>query len=190
MTLKKEAKIAGILYLIFAVVAAFGIMYPETILSQPDALTNIILSKTVFRLAIASNLIGQVIFIALGVVLYNMFKATDITQARLLLAIIVASVAVMFIIILNQIGALIVLSGAPYLSGFESIEIKALAMFFLDFYSQSVTIIGIFWGLWLLPFGILVYKSDLAILHTTSPVMFIYAGRSLNFYRSSRINER
>jgi Domain of unknown function (DUF4386) len=44
-------------------------------------------------------------------------------------------------------------------SVFTQRQIEAMAMVFLRLYGQGVAVNAIFWGLWLLPFGILVYKS-------------------------------
>ena len=60
---------------------------------------------------------------------------------------------------LNQFAALMLLSGADYLTVFTADQLQAQVMFFLDLSEAGVFIVQIFWGLWLLPFGYLVYKS-------------------------------
>lgn len=60
---------------------------------------------------------------------------------------------------LNQFAALMLLSGADYLTVFTADQLQAQVMFFLDLSETGVFIVQIFWGLWLLPFGYLVYKS-------------------------------
>jgi hypothetical protein len=60
---------------------------------------------------------------------------------------------------LNQLAALHVVSGAAYLHVFETAQLNALVMLFLDLHSQGLLIVEIFWGLWLLPLGLLVIKS-------------------------------
>jgi hypothetical protein len=60
---------------------------------------------------------------------------------------------------LNRIAALLLLSGADYLKVFGVDQLHALVMFFLNLNEQGVLIATIFWGLWLLPLGYLVYKS-------------------------------
>ncbi len=59
----------------------------------------------------------------------------------------------------SQLGALIALSGAEFLSVFEKPELDAVAYLFIRLNSWGIQIIQIFWGLWLFPFGILVYRS-------------------------------
>ena len=61
--------------------------------------------------------------------------------------------------LLNQFAALLLLSGTDYLALFEPGQLHAQALFFLDLYKQGIIIAQIFWGLWLLPLGYLVFKS-------------------------------
>ena len=49
--------------------------------------------------------------------------------------------------------------GADFLSVFEKPERDALAMLFLDLHQHGFVVAEIFWGLWLFPLGLLVYKS-------------------------------
>ena len=59
----------------------------------------------------------------------------------------------------NKIAPLILLSGADYLSVFTKPQLEALALGLLNLNSEGNTVDSVFWGLWLLPCGILVIKS-------------------------------
>jgi hypothetical protein len=61
--------------------------------------------------------------------------------------------------LINEIAPLILLSGADFLSVFSQPQLDALALGFLRLRESGVGIATAFWGLWLLPFGILVIKS-------------------------------
>ena len=65
----------------------------------------------------------------------------------------------MFVNVLNEIAALILVGGAGFLSVFEKPELDALAYLFLRLHDQGITVVSIFWGLWLFPFGMLVIRS-------------------------------
>jgi hypothetical protein len=69
------------------------------------------------------------------------------------------AVPITFINSLNRLAALILVSGADFLSQVPQPQLDALASVFLRLYNQGNVMNQIFWGLWLLPFGILVYKS-------------------------------
>jgi hypothetical protein len=46
-------------------------------------------------------------------------------------------------------------------SAFEPPQLNALVMFFFDVHKNGEMIATVFWGLWLLPLGLLAIKSDL-----------------------------
>jgi len=56
-------------------------------------------------------------------------------------------------------AALVVLSGASFLSGFDQPQLDTLAYLFFRLHSQGLVVAQIFWGLWLFPFGVLVIRS-------------------------------
>ena len=57
--------------------------------------------------------------------------------------------------VLNEIAALTLIRGADFLSVFDKHQLEAMAMFFLRLPGQGLFVAQIFWGLWLLPFGVL-----------------------------------
>src|SRR5207253_3893626 len=61
--------------------------------------------------------------------------------------------------VLNDIAALILVSGADFLSVFDKGQLDALAYLFLRLHGQGFIVAQIFWGLWLFPFAILVIRS-------------------------------
>ncbi|MGA8763420.1 MAG: DUF4386 domain-containing protein [Candidatus Sulfotelmatobacter sp.] len=60
---------------------------------------------------------------------------------------------------LNAIDALILVRGADFLSVFGKPQRDALAMLFLQLHGHGFDVAAIFWGLWLFPLGLLVYRS-------------------------------
>jgi hypothetical protein len=60
---------------------------------------------------------------------------------------------------LNSIAALVLVRGADFLSIFENSQRDALAMLFLNLHGRGFVVAEIFWGLWLFPLGMLVYRS-------------------------------
>lgn len=160
---KKAARIAGLLYLLFLVLGIFSFFYvPSKIFvdgNTTSTANNITAFESLFRIGIVSNLIGQIIFIFLVLALYQLFKSVDEKYARLMVILVFISIPVAFLIIFIQIAPLILLSGADFLKAFDPNQLNALMMFFLNLYNCGIIIVGIFWGLWLYPFGYLVFKS-------------------------------
>ncbi len=160
---KRTARIAGLLYLLLALTGVFRLIYvPSTLIVFGDATAtadNITSSELLFRTGILSGLISNIIFVFLALALYRLLKEISHKQAILMVILVVISVAATFVNTLNQLAALIILSGADFLSVFEKPELDALAYVFLRFHSHGIQAIQIFWGLWLFPFGFLVYRS-------------------------------
>lgn len=159
---KKTARIAGLLYLIIAITGAFGIMYVPTQLFVGDNINltakNILDNELLFRLGIFSNLVCQTVFVFLALTLYNLFKNVNATLARTLVALVIVGVPIAFFIIFNEYYILLILK-ENFMNNFPSIQQNALAMLSLKMYGNGNVIIGIFWGLWLIPFGQLSYQS-------------------------------
>ena len=162
-SLRTTARVAGFFYLGMAITGVFGLMYvPSTLYVTGDAnatAENIRGNEMLFRLGIVSNLACQILFIFLALQLYKLFKSVNQSQARLMVGLVLASVPVAFLNMANQSVALILLSGAEFLSVFDSVEINAMVMLFLKLHNEGIAIAELFWGLWLFPFGYLVYHS-------------------------------
>ena len=60
---------------------------------------------------------------------------------------------------INRFAALLLLSGADYLTVFTAEQLHVRAMLCLDSHQHGIVIAQIFWGLWLFPLGYLIFKS-------------------------------
>lgn len=162
-SLKKAARGAGILYIIMGVFMIFGGMYVDSKIYVPgDAMatvSNILASEWLFRLGFVSNLVGLIFQLLLVHALYDLFKSVDKGQARLMVIFVIAGVSVAFLNMLNLYAPILLLSGGGHLSTFNPAQLQSLSMVFLNMYEHGIMIAEIFWGLWLIPLGILVYRS-------------------------------
>jgi hypothetical protein len=120
---------------------------------------NISASETLFRFGIAGELIGQAGFIFVALALYELLKGVNRRHASLMVTLIVVSIPIAFLNELNAIAALVLVRGADFLSIFEKPQRDALAMLFLNLHGHGFGVAEIFWGLWLFPLGLLVYRS-------------------------------
>ena len=163
-SLSKKARIAGFLYLLLAIVAPLRLMYiPSTLFVHGNATataSNIAAHETLFRLGIVSDLFCGVILIFLALALYRLFQEVD-RELAVLMVILggVLPAAIDFFNVLNDAAALILVRGADFLSVFEKPQRDALATLFLRMHHQEILAAEIFWGLWLFPLAILVYRS-------------------------------
>jgi hypothetical protein len=161
---QQQARVAGFLYLLVALSAPIGLLYvPGKLIVSGNATAtadNIRASEWLLRIGIASELIPQIICVFLVLALYRLFKAVNETRAKQMVILgALVSVPIMFVNVLNDIAALVLVSGADFLSVFQKPQLDALAYLFLRLHSQGITVASIFWGLWLFPFGMLVIRS-------------------------------
>ena len=159
----KAARVAGAIYLSMVFTAPFCLIYvPSKLIVRGNAAAtadNIMAHETMFRLAIFGDLIGQVIFICLAIALYRLLSSVNKTWATLMVAFVLVSAAVGFLNTLNNIAAVILFHGGEFLTVFDKPQRDALGMLFIRLHTQGIFIDEIFWGLWLFPFGLLVFRS-------------------------------
>jgi hypothetical protein len=161
---QQKARSAGFLYLLLGLTAPIGLLYvPGRLIVFGDAAAtadNLRSSGWLLRIGMASELVHQVIVIFLVLALYRLFKEVDETLAvqTVILGALV-SVPIMFVNVLNEIAALVLVGGADFLAVFDRPQLDALAYLFLRLHGQGITVTSIFWGLWLFPFGMLVIRS-------------------------------
>jgi hypothetical protein len=162
-SIKKQARFAGLLYLLASIPAPFALIYvPNTLIVKGDATAtanHIRASETLFRLGIASELFGFIMFIFVVLALYRLFKGVNEKHALAMAILLLISLPISLVNGLNDLAALILLSGADFLSVFEARQLDALAYVFVRLHGQGFVVAQIFWGLWLFPFGILVIRS-------------------------------
>ncbi len=158
----KTARLAGFLYLIMSPFAIFGMIYGPSLIVPGDAATtanNIAASESLFRLSILSALIVQVGHIWLVLVLYKLLKPVNKDYAALMVIFMLVGVPITMLSELNQFAALVLSSGADYLTVFTADQLYAQVALYSGLREHGTFIVQIFWGLWLFPMGYLVYRS-------------------------------
>src|ERR671934_654573 len=158
----RTVRAAGVLYLVLVVTGIFSFFVPQalSVEGNPSATAQKILaSETLFRLAIAVGLAASIVFVFLARELYRLLKGISRTQATLMVVLALLSVPISFLGAVDQIAALRLFHGGAGLAGLQGSQLNTLAMFFLDLGSDTAAVNSIFFGLWLLPFGLLVIRS-------------------------------
>ncbi|SRR6266436_1764019 len=161
-SIKKQARFAGLLYLLASIPAPFGLIYvPNKLIVLNDATATadrIRASESLLRLGIASELIGSIMFIFVILALYRLFKPVNERHALAMMILILVSIPISLLSVVPEIVALIV-SGADFLSAFDKGQLDTLTYLFMRLHGRGLLVAEVFWGLWLFPFGILVIRS-------------------------------
>lgn len=162
---KRTARIAGVLYLIVVLTGIFSLGYvPSQLHAAGDAAAtvgNLVAHEPLFRAGIAAGMVCYVAFLLLPLVLYRLLSPYGKVAAVLMVAFAVASVPISLVATGHKLDALSLLGGADYLQVFTQEQLQAQVMLSLEAYRNCLNVAEIFWGLWLFPFGYLVYKSGI-----------------------------
>ncbi len=162
-SVKNPGRFVGLLYALISIPGIFALLYvPSKLIVHGNATataTNIATHETLFRLGIVCQLSSQILFLWVALALYDLLKEVNRRHASLMFGLIAVSIPIALVNEVNSIAALILVRGADFLSVFEKPQRDALAMLFLNLHGYGFDIAAIFWGLWLFPLGLLVYRS-------------------------------
>jgi hypothetical protein len=162
-SIKKTARIAGVLYLIifFASPLAFMIGKGSILVPGDAAATanNLMASESLFRAGIAAETIVFIVETILAAILFVLLK--PVSQSLSLAAAFarLGEAIVQAVNLLPSILAFLLLSGGSYLTVFGPEQLDALVLLSLNAFEYMILVWGFFFGLHLLLLGYLVYKS-------------------------------
>ena len=162
-SLKKQSRMAAFLYFVNGLPAPFALLYvPSVLIVRGDAAAtanNIRDSEALLRLGMAVELFSSTIVIFAMLAFYHLFKRVSQKHAMALMILMLISVPISYLNVLNDLAALTLARGAPFLSAFDRLQLDALSYLFMRLHGQGIIVAQIFWGLWLFPFGIVAMRS-------------------------------
>ncbi len=157
---KRLARLAGAVYVALGIASAFGFYHAPVVQGDLGAIARgLVASDLRFRVGVAADILSTVLAVPLAVLLYRLFEPVHKTQAVLMSLLLLVAVPISFVVALNYVAAQWLLSGAPVVSALAGPERQALGMLFLRLHTHGVLAVEIFWGLWLVPLGLLVRRS-------------------------------
>jgi len=173
-----RARVAGALYLVANLFAPFTLLYlPSRFIVRGDAAAtanSIMASESLFRVGIVGNLFTFIANILLALALYQLLKVVNRNMASLMVILFLVGVPIAMLNELSQLAVLQLLSGADYLKAFAPDQLQAIVYLSLGVHDQGLLIAHVFFGLWLLPMGYLVFRSG--FIHRIVGVLLVIAG--------------
>ena len=161
--LQKTARIAGFLYLLVVLTGPFVLLYVPAKLFVPGdgsaTAANILAHESLFRAYIVVGLVSELLFIAVVLVLYQLLKGVHhgLALVMVILVLLVAPLALQGVA--NDLATLAFVRGSGSLAVFDQPHRDAIATLLINIDGQGVFVPEMFWGLWLLPLGLLVFRS-------------------------------
>jgi hypothetical protein len=160
---KKTARLAGLLFLMMVVFGLLAeVMFRQKLFVSNDVVltaNNIMSNPFLYRAGITSDLLMTLSYLLTAFVLYKLLSSVDKQIAASMVVFAAAGCVLLMFNILIELSPLYILSGNVYLSDFSTAQQQSLAMFFYNLYQHGYMIGQIFFGLWVLPLGVLIIKS-------------------------------
>jgi Domain of unknown function (DUF4386) len=171
------ARTTGVVYLLYFLTAISGELLISGMIVSADpaaTATNILAHERLFRLSFAVGLISTALYIAVTVLFYGLFKPVNKTVALLATFLSLAGCAIQAFGSLFRVAPFVILDGSSYLSAFKLDQLQVIALTFLKLNVQSAHIYLVFFGMFNLSIGYLIFKS--AFLPRTLGVLMALSG--------------
>lgn len=153
------ARIAGLLYLIVVVTGIFSLAYvPSQLIVGGDAVATMARidgNQPLFRMGIAAGMLCYTAFLLLPLALYPVLVPWGRALAVAMVALAAVSVPIAFGSLRESLNLLSALGEHDLAADRQAL----LVMGALASRSNGFALVGLFWGLWLLPLGLLILRS-------------------------------
>ncbi|MEP7239851.1 MAG: DUF4386 domain-containing protein [Devosia sp.] len=160
---RRTARIAGVFYLLVGISGGFaeGFVEPKmfALTGTMTTVENLVANAGLVRLGIVADLLDQVFFVGLALILYALLKHVHETAARAMVALVLVAAAIASLAVIFLFEGLQVATDARYLAAFSANGSDALARILVDAQHHGLLAAQVFFGLWLAPLGYLALKS-------------------------------
>ncbi|MDP4511999.1 DUF4386 domain-containing protein [Nonomuraea turcica] len=161
---QRLARITGLLYLIMAICSGSAEILRTTIHEPHDAAAtahNVVANAGLVRIGVAADLVAVIFGMLTAMAAYVLLKHVNKNAARAVVIFTVAAAAMMGLNMVHQFGALLVATDPTYVNALGAGGSDALVQLLFELHRHGYLTAQIFFGLWLLPLGYLVYKSGM-----------------------------
>jgi hypothetical protein len=162
---KKTARIAGVLYLFVGIFGGFaeGFVDPKMYVAGNAAATaaNVVANTGLVRMGVVSHLLDGTFFVFLAMTLYTLLQHVHKSVARAMLILVALATGIICLNAVFQFEGLRVATDSGYATAFGAAGSNAVVLLLLDMQHYGTLIAQVFFGLWLVPLGYLIYKSGL-----------------------------
>ena len=158
-----KARAAGLFELLEALTSGFGqVIVPAMLIVSGDAaatVANLLSHDLLVRLSLAAALVAVACHIIWTFLFYELFKPVNRSLSLLAAFVSLVAIAMQAVSGLFQIAPLVVLQGGGPLKAFTSEQVQALAMMFVKLNAQAFYVYLVFFGLWCVMIGYLIFRS-------------------------------
>lgn len=154
------ARISGGLYLLLAVLGGWAHLAVRGSIYVPGDATvtaqNIVANEALFRWGLAADVTMALVFAILGLSLSRLLRAENERLATALLVFTSVGAGSILVILTFHVGALVLATDSAYAGLGDEVT-----LLMLDLHHNGYILGGVFFGLWLLPVGLIARRSPL-----------------------------
>ncbi|MEM7380726.1 MAG: DUF4386 domain-containing protein [Bacteroidota bacterium] len=184
---KQRARLAGLSFLAvigFGVFAEFYVRRKVYIYNDPATTANNIAEfGKLFSFGIVSDLMMALAYFVFPLILYPLFLSVGKNHLRLMLLSVSIAVTILCLNTIHLIAALEMAGGSDYLGALTADQRESWTTFFLKLHTKGYKVAQIFYGLYLLPLGYLIYRSGRIPKIIGIFLMLGFAGDFIDFFR-------
>ena len=158
---KRLARIAGVLYLLVAILSGFAYFMDKKVYVPGGAATtasNVLAHSGLVRFAVVADLFQATVWVFLAMTLYLLLKHVNKSAASAMVVFVAIGAGITLLNAVFEFEGLRVATGAVHLA-VGTAGRNAQVLLLLDTQHYGFLIAQIFFGLWLVPLGYLAYKS-------------------------------
>lgn len=159
---KKNARIAGLLFLLMVITGLFSeIFFRQKLFTNDMAATaeNINNNGFLYRVGILSDIIMSLSYLFTALVLYRLLVSVNRQMASLMVLFATAGCVLLMSNILNEFVPLYMVGAGSQPGVLSSSQLQAMMMLSYSTYGHGYMIGQVFFALWVLPLGVLIWRS-------------------------------
>jgi hypothetical protein len=161
---KRLARIAGVLYLLVAIFAAFAYNVYNKLYVAGDATAtaaNVVANSGYVCMAVVADLVQATAWVFLALTLYRLLKHVHPGAARAMVVLVAIGAGIVCLNNVFEFEGMRVATDSSYAAALGAGGSNGLVLLLLDTQHYGGLIASVFYGLWLVPLGYLVYKSGM-----------------------------
>lgn len=159
---KKTARYAGLLFMLMVLSGLFAeIFFRQKLFTNDMALTagNILNNDFLYRAGILSDIIMSLSYLFTALLLYKLLVSVDKYMASLMVLFAAAGCVLLLSNILNELAPLYMVGAGSQTGSLSSGQLQTMANLSFVTYGHGYMIGQVFFALWVLPLGLLIYRS-------------------------------
>jgi uncharacterized protein DUF4386 len=160
---RRLARVAGLLYLLNGILGGFALLFVYAKVYVPGnaatTASNLVANSGLVRAGVVADLVQATIWVFLALTLYRLLTPASRSAAGAMVVFVAIGAG---IVMLNEVfgfEALRVATAAVSMTSAGAGGSNAVALMLVDAQHYGILIAQVFFGLWLLPLGYLVYRS-------------------------------